>query len=124
MLQVVSEVNAVDSPDNRHRAKTAPPVQRSAALVLEQVARIGMAVIVTSFAVIGIERRGMDGAGCEMEDRVAMTIRAVGGHLLFRCGRSNLEHDVPDPGCCIEPGNLVGYGHMVNIDAVGARRET
>src|SRR6266496_4619303 len=92
MLQVMGEVNTVDSPDDWHRAETAPAVQRSPALVFERVAGTGMRVIVAGLAVIRIERRGMDGAGRQVEDRVAMTIGAVQSDLLFRRGGSNLEH--------------------------------
>src|ERR1043166_6205152 len=71
VLQVVGEVNAVDSPDDRHRPETTPTVERCPALVFERVAGTCMRVIVAGLAVIGIEWRRMDGAGSQVEDRVA-----------------------------------------------------
>src|SRR6266699_5508143 len=120
MLQVVGEVNAVDSSDDWHRPETAPAVERSPALVFERVTGTRMRVIVAGLAVIRVERRGMDGAFVEMEDRVAMTIGAVQGDLLFRRDCSNLEHDVADANGVGEPGNLAGLRQVVNIDPIRA----
>ena len=62
MFEVLSKVNAVDSPDDRHRAIPAPAAQRSPALVFEHVTTGNVTVIVTGCAIIGIERRRMDRA--------------------------------------------------------------
>ena len=85
-----------------------------------------MAIIVAGVTVIGIEGFGMDRAGGQVEDRVAVARSAVVSDFLFGGGGAHLEHDMADANglslerWCVrtDSRNLAGFRQMVNVDAV------